>query len=218
MADPLRKLATTVDFERFRPILEMSSARHRDANGVRPALDAVLKFKMPVLQSLRRLLPEATEVTVRARPTKLHFCGLEPNETVQDANTLWDFREALTEAGTLKDLFGELKRIIAEAGSSGLMLIGMAFFKHSLFSARLPSRFCAARSDGFDLLLGGEWRHLLYGMPRHHPARNIMASATGAAQSGTSSETHSVFSLNIATTLCGHSGNELSYKRTSSAN
>ena len=126
-----------MDFERFRPILETTAARHRDADGGRPALDAVLKFKMPVLQSLRRLLPEATEVTVRARPTKLHFCGLEPNETVQDANTLWDFREALTEAGTLKDLFGELKRIIAEAGSSGLMLIGMAFFKHSLFSARL---------------------------------------------------------------------------------
>ena len=31
-------------------------------------------------------------------------------------------------------------------------------------------------------------------------------------------ESDSVFSLNIATTLCGHSGNELSYKRTSSAN
>ena len=155
---------------------------------------------------------------MRARPTKLRFCCLEPNETVQDANTLWDFREALTEAGTLKDLFGELKRIIAEAGSSGLMLIGTAFFKHSLFNARLSSRFCAARSDGFDLLLVGQWRHLLFGMPRHHPARSIMASAASAAQSGTSSETDSVFSLKIAATLCGHSGNELSYKATSSAN
>ena len=71
-----------MDFERFRPILETAAARHRDAKGGRPALDAVLKFKMPVLQSLRRLLPEATEMTVRARPTKLRFCGLEPNETV----------------------------------------------------------------------------------------------------------------------------------------
>ena len=173
---------------------------------------------MPVLQSLRGLLPEATETAVRDRPTKLHFCGLEPNETVQDANTLWDFREALTEAGTLKDLLGDLKRIIAEAGSSGLMLIGMALFKHNVFSARLPSRFYAARSDGFDLLLGREWRHSLYGMPRHHPASSVIASATGAAQSGTSSETQSVFSLKIAATLYGRSGNELSYKATSSAN
>ena len=136
--------------------------RHCDAKGGRTALDAVLKFKMPVLQSLRGLLPEATETAVRDRPTKLHFCGLEPNETVQDANTLWDFREALTEAGTLKDLLGDLKRIIAEAGSNGLMLIGMALFKHSVFSARFPSRFYAARSDGFNLLLGGELRHFRF--------------------------------------------------------
>ena len=76
------KLAATVDFERFRPILEKAAGRPRGAKGGRPALDAVLKFKMPVLQSLRGLSMEATEHMVRDCPAWLHFCGLKPHGTV----------------------------------------------------------------------------------------------------------------------------------------
>ncbi len=82
--DPLEKLSATVDFERFRPILETAAGRPRGAKGGRPALDVVLKFKL--------------------------------NETVPDANTLWDFREAPVKAGVLDELFEEMNRIIAEAG------------------------------------------------------------------------------------------------------
>ena len=113
--DPLGKLAATVDFERFRPILEKAAGRPRGAKGGRPALDAVLKFKMLVLQSLHDLSLDATEHMVRDRLTWLHFCGLKPHDTVPDANTLWDFREALIKADALEDLFRELNRIIAEA-------------------------------------------------------------------------------------------------------
>ena len=63
--DPLGKLAATVDFERFRPILEKAAGRPRGAKGRHPALDAVLKFKMPVLQSLHDLSMDATEDMVR---------------------------------------------------------------------------------------------------------------------------------------------------------
>ena len=75
-----------------------SSRRLSDALAARlaaPALDAVLKFKMLVLQSLHGLSLYVTETMVHDRLTWLHFCGLEPNETVPDANTLWDFREPL---------------------------------------------------------------------------------------------------------------------------
>ena len=114
--DPLEKLSATVDFERFRPILETAAGRPRGAKGGRPALDVVLKFKMLVLQSLHNLSLEATETMVRDRMTWLHFCGLELNETVPDANTLWDFREALIKAGVLDELFKEMNQIVAEAG------------------------------------------------------------------------------------------------------
>ena len=101
--DPLEKLSATVDFERFRPILEKAAGRPRGAKGGRPALDVVLKFKMLVLQSLHNLSLEATETMVRDRMTWLHFCGLELNETVPDANTLWDFREAPVKEGRSAD-------------------------------------------------------------------------------------------------------------------
>ena len=71
--DPLEKLSATVDFERFRPILETAAGRPRGAKGGRPALDVVLKFKMLVLQGLHGLSLEATETMVRDRMTWLHF-------------------------------------------------------------------------------------------------------------------------------------------------
>ena len=56
---------------------------------------------MLVLQSLRGLSLEATEKMVRDRPGWMRFCGLEMCDRVPDANTLWDFREALIKAGAL---------------------------------------------------------------------------------------------------------------------
>ena len=114
--DPLGKLSATVDFERFCPILEKAAGRPRGAKGGRPELDVVLKFKMLVLQSLRSLSLEATEHMVRDRSGWLHFCGLKPHDTVPDANTLWDFREAPVKAGVPDELFDETNRIVAEAG------------------------------------------------------------------------------------------------------
>ena len=76
----------------------------------------VLKFKMPVLRSLHGLSLDATEHMVCDRLNWLHFCGLKPHDTVPDANTLWDFREAPVKAGVPDELFEEMNRIVAEAG------------------------------------------------------------------------------------------------------
>jgi IS5 family transposase len=46
----------------------------------------------------------------------MRFCGLGPGDAVPDANTLWDFREALIGAGALDALFARLDRAITEAG------------------------------------------------------------------------------------------------------
>jgi len=55
--DPLEKLAATVDFEMFRPILlrALRRGRKRRGPGGRPPYDPVLKFKMLVLQALHGL-------------------------------------------------------------------------------------------------------------------------------------------------------------------
>lgn len=53
--DPLEVLDRTVEFARFRPILERAAGRPRGIEGGRPAMDVVLKFRMLVLQSLHGL-------------------------------------------------------------------------------------------------------------------------------------------------------------------
>ncbi|MCJ8335991.1 MAG: IS5 family transposase [Epibacterium sp.] len=114
--DPLETLNTTVDFERFRPILKRAAGTQRSAKGGRPPLDVVLKFRMLVLQSLHGLSLEATERMVRDRLSWMRFCGLGIADTVPDANTLWDFREALIKADAFDALFDELDRVINQAG------------------------------------------------------------------------------------------------------
>lgn len=46
----------------------------------------------------------------------MRFCGLSIADPVPDANTLWDFREALIGAGALDKLFARLDQAIKDAG------------------------------------------------------------------------------------------------------
>lgn len=114
--DPLEKLSTTVDFEMFRPLLEKAVRRSGTAKGGRPGFDVVMKFKMLVLQTLHGLSLQQTDYLVRDRLSWMRFCGLGPGEAVPDANTLWDFREALIKAGALDPLFERLDKAIGDAG------------------------------------------------------------------------------------------------------
>jgi len=114
--DPLQKLAETVDFEMFRPILLRALRRSRRGPGGRPPYDPVLKFKMLVLQALHGLSLAQTSYLVRDRLSWMRFCGLGPGDAVPDENTLWDFREALIAAKALDKLFARLNEAISAAG------------------------------------------------------------------------------------------------------
>jgi len=74
----------TVEFERFRSVLERAAGLPRGPKGGRPAMDVVLKFRMLVLQSLHGLSLEATERKVRARLSWMQFCGLGIADTVPE--------------------------------------------------------------------------------------------------------------------------------------
>ncbi len=116
--DPLEKLAATVDFEMFRPILlrALRRGRKRRGPGGRPPYDPVLKFKMLVLQALHGLSLAQTSYLVRDRLSWMRFCGLGPGDAVPDENTLWDFREVLIETKALDKLFSRLDAAINAAG------------------------------------------------------------------------------------------------------
>jgi transposase, IS5 family len=114
--DPLEKLGATVDFEMFRADLVVALGPRDRAKGGRPSFDPVLKFRMLVLQALHGLSLDQTEYLVADRLSWMRFCGLGPGDGVPDANTLWDFREALIGAGALDGLFTRLDRAITQAG------------------------------------------------------------------------------------------------------
>lgn len=97
--DPLEKLAATVDFELFRPEMNAALGPRDPEKGGRPGFDPVLKFRMLVPQAMYGLSLGQTEYLVADRLSWGRFCGLGSNDPVPDANTLWDFREALIAAG-----------------------------------------------------------------------------------------------------------------------
>jgi hypothetical protein len=76
----------------------------------------VLKVGMLVRQAMHGLSLAQTEYLVADRLSWMRFCGLGPGDAVPDANTRWDFREALIAAGALDALFARLDRAITAAG------------------------------------------------------------------------------------------------------
>ncbi len=116
--DPLPKLKKLVDWERFRPALEVVREKERKSNAGRKAFDVVLMFKVLVLESLYNLSDEKIEFQIRDRISFMRFLDLSLGDAVPDEKTIWLFREQLTEAGLIKSLFEEFETFLQEKGFS----------------------------------------------------------------------------------------------------
>ena len=71
--DPLARLAQVIDFEVFRGDLEAVLSRADRTKGGRPPYDAVLMFKILVLQSLYTLSDDQTEFQLKDRLSFMRF-------------------------------------------------------------------------------------------------------------------------------------------------
>ena len=114
--DDLERIASLVDFERFRPDLERAAPRSDGSKGGRPAFDHVLMFKVLLLQAMHALSDERAEYLVKDRLSFMRFLGLGLGDPVPDANTIWTFREALKRAGAVEALFARFDTALREAG------------------------------------------------------------------------------------------------------
>ena len=104
--DPLGRLAQVIDFEMFRDDLEAALSRSDRVRGGRPAYDAVLMFRVLVLQTLYTLSDDQTEYQLKDRLSFTRFVGLALHDPVPDAKTIWLYREQLARAGAVEQLFG----------------------------------------------------------------------------------------------------------------
>ena len=116
LGDPLPKLERAVAWERFRPLLSSVYKKREAGKGGRPPFDAVLMFKVMVLQHFYNLSDDQTEFQIRDRHSFCRFLGLSPEGRAPDAKTIWLFRERLRRRGLVKGLFQELLSQIDAAG------------------------------------------------------------------------------------------------------
>lgn len=105
MRDTLEPLKALIPWEQFRPLLKGVHEKERKSNAGRKPFDALLMFKVLVLQSLYNLADEQVEFQIRDRFSFMRFLGLGVEDRVPDATRVWNFRARLDELGLMKPLF-----------------------------------------------------------------------------------------------------------------
>ncbi|WP_420337133.1 IS5 family transposase [Roseibium sp.] len=116
VGDPLEKLNAVVPWEVFRKPLAKALKRSDGSKGGRPPYDAVLMFKIMVLQALYSLSDDQAEFQIQDRLSFMRFLGLGIGDRVPDAKTIWLFREHLTQAKAIDNLFTRFDRHLTKAG------------------------------------------------------------------------------------------------------
>ncbi|MCX8044139.1 MAG: transposase, partial [Desulfobacterota bacterium] len=114
--DPLLKLNTAVNWEMFRAELEALRDKQRKSKAGAKPYDAVMMFKILIIQSLYNLSDEAVEYQILDRMSFMRFLGLHAGDPMPDAKTIWLFREQLKTAGRRENLFKQFEGFLAENG------------------------------------------------------------------------------------------------------
>jgi transposase, IS5 family len=117
--DPLEAIERLVPWEEFRADIEAVVLRPDEARkspAGRKPIDAIVMFRMLVLQSLYNLSDEQVEYQVRDRLSFTRFLGLGFEDRIPDGTTLWLFREKLAKAGLVEKLFERFSRHLEAQG------------------------------------------------------------------------------------------------------
>jgi IS5 family transposase len=96
--------------------LNLVHEKERKSNAGAKPLDVVLMFKVLVLQQLNNLSDERIEYQIRDRLSFMRFLGLELEDRVPDAKTVWLFREHLKQLQLLEALFARFHEQLAGHG------------------------------------------------------------------------------------------------------
>ena len=116
LGDPLVKLTAEIDFEAFRPDLNRVHEKERKSKAGAKPFDVVLMFRVLILQHLYNLSDDGLEYQIRDRLSFLRFLGLQMEDRVPDAKTVWLFRERLKALGLVEVLFARFHEQLARRG------------------------------------------------------------------------------------------------------
>ena len=116
MGDPLVGLNARIDWEAFRPELTRVHEKKRKSQAGAKPFDVVLMFKLLILQHLHNLSDEGIEYQVRDRLSFMRFLGLQLEDRVPDAKTVWLFRERLKGLDLVDVLFARFHEQLAAQG------------------------------------------------------------------------------------------------------
>jgi len=123
LGDSLERLNQIVDWNMFSTILNRALAREHKCPGGRPPYNSVMLFKVLILQRIYNLSDDQTEYQINDRMSFMRFLGLTIGDNVPDAKTIWLFRDTLTKANVMPDLFAlfnqtlEAAHLITHTGS-----------------------------------------------------------------------------------------------------
>jgi IS5 family transposase len=116
MGDPLVGLNAQIDWEAFRSDLKRVHEKERKSNAGAKPIDVVLMFKVLVLQQLHNLSDDRIEYQIRDRFSFMRFLGLQLEDRVPDAKTVWLFRERLKVLNLVDVLFARFHEQLAVLG------------------------------------------------------------------------------------------------------
>jgi IS5 family transposase len=128
--DFLEKANSFVNWEAFRGLGEKAAGRpEREAGG--PPYDAVLMFKILVLQALCNMADEQTEYQILDWLSFMKFLGLGMGAKVREARTVALFRETLGKEGGVEKLFGRFDKMLESHvfSASGRQMVDATFVK-----------------------------------------------------------------------------------------
>ena len=114
--DPLVLLASHIPWEDFRPALKAVLGRSKRKKGGRPPFDAVLMFKILVLQALYNLSDDQTEYQIRDRLSFMRFLQLDLHQPIHATKTIWLFRKTLAHAPVVETRFGQFDACLVAHG------------------------------------------------------------------------------------------------------
>lgn len=140
--DTLERLNEAIEWETFRRALTRASRKEDLGKGGRPAYDVVMMFKVLVLQRLYNLSDDQMEYQINDRLSFMKFLGLNLEDKVPDAKTIWKFRNDLVEAELDRELFWVFDCQLEKQGLyyPPFQFIHIDESRHSKFKASKVSR------------------------------------------------------------------------------